>query len=472
MRKALLPVIVVLVLISVVFRLDAQHPGYKQGVGARVMMVDYTGPYTGDFDNFKGYTPAFELFYAHNLHRYLNLVTPFRAGLGKFSEAGSNHSFVGLDLQLHAQYFRPEKPVTPFVFAGAGAVYDIPGDLRFEIPLGIGVDIRLQPQLYLNATMSYRIGLPGETSSFQHGIGFKYLLGRKQQEKTINDIDGDGIPDHLDECPTIYGLARFNGCPDTDGDGIPDHLDDCPTFAGLAEFDGCPDTDADGIPDHLDACPTAPGPRERNGCPENDSDGDGVPDEKDKCPNEAGLPEYDGCPDSDGDGVPDHLDDCPTEEGLKTLRGCPDSDGDGVPDYLDKCPDLPGPMRNAGCPELKKEEKDILENAMRAVQFNLGSANLKPESFPILDQVAGIMKKYPQYGLSIEGHTDNTGQDEFNLRLSENRAKACLEYLISKGIPSERIHYKGYGMTRPLYDNLSEEGRRLNRRVEFIMTIR
>ncbi|MBK7428756.1 MAG: OmpA family protein [Saprospiraceae bacterium] len=287
------------------------------------------------------------------------------------------------------------------------------------------------------------------------------------------DKDGDGIPDNLDDCPTIPGLAQFNGCPDTDGDGIADHLDDCPTFAGLKEFNGCPDTDGDGVPDHTDACPTVPGPAENKGCPlgVEDSDGDGIPDDDDKCPDEFGLAQYEGCPDTDGDGVPDQLDDCPTVPGDKLLRGCPDTDGDGVADYLDKCVDLPGPARNSGCPELKKEEKAILDNAMRAVQFDLNSANLKPQSFTVLDQIVGLMQKYPQYSISIEGHTDTTGTLERNQTLSDSRARACYDYLAQKGVSKTRMKSKGFGQNRPLYDNETEEGRIANRRVEFIMTV-
>jgi len=267
-------------------------------------------------------------------------------------------------------------------------------------------------------------------------------------------------------------LPEFNGCPDTDGDGIPDHLDECPTFAGLPEFNGCPDTDGDGVPDHLDDCPTVPGPKDNNGCPYNDADGDGIPDDEDKCPNEFGLPEFDGCPDTDGDGIPDHLDDCPLDPGPAHLNGCPDSDGDGVPDYLDKCPYLPGPASNFGCPELKKDDQEVLDKAMRAVQFDLRSSNLRPSSFATLDLIVNLMAKYPQYSLSIEGHTDISGDADFNMLLSENRAKSCYEYLSSKGVDSDRMSFRGFGITRPRYDNTTEEGRVLNRRVEFIMLIR
>ncbi len=104
---------------------------------------------------------------------------------------------------------------------------------------------------------------------------------------TPTDTDGDGVPDTLDQCPTVFAHTA-NGCPppppptDTDGDGVPDVLDHCPTVPGPSKYDGCPDSDGDGIPDNLDACPHAPGPAITDGCP--DADGDGIPDKTDKCP--------------------------------------------------------------------------------------------------------------------------------------------------------------------------------------------
>jgi len=113
----------------------------------------------------------------------------------------------------------------------------------------------------------------------------------------------------------------------------------------------------------------------------------------------------------------------------------------------------PSVASNRGCPEIKREDQAVLDRAMRAVQFKVGKATLLPSSFPILDQIAEIMKKYPNYRLIILGHTDATGSAVMNQRLSERRAKACYEYLISRGIPPSRMRYAGC--------------RALNRRVEF-----
>jgi outer membrane protein OmpA-like peptidoglycan-associated protein len=88
----------------------------------------------------------------------------------------------------------------------------------------------------------------------------------------VPDTDGDGINDENDKCPTVKGLAKYQGCPipDTDKDGINDEEDKCPTVPGLARYQGCPipDTDGDGINDEEDKCPTIVGVASNAGCPD------------------------------------------------------------------------------------------------------------------------------------------------------------------------------------------------------------
>ncbi len=101
------------------------------------------------------------------------------------------------------------------------------------------------------------------------------------------------------------------------------------------------------------------------------------------------------------------------------------------------------------------------------VFFEFAKAELKPESYYELDAIVDILKQNPQFKIEISGHTDNVGTDESNLVLSQNRANAVVKYLISKGIPKERLIAKGYGKTKPIANNQTEEGRAQNRRVEF-----
>ena len=166
----------------------------------------------------------------------------------------------------------------------------------------------------------------------------------------------------------------------------------------------------------------------------------------------------------------DDDDKCPTVAGLTAFMGCPDTDGDGIEDPKDKCPNTYGPISNNGCPIIEAADREVLSFAMKAVQFELGKATLKSESFSVLNQIVSIMRKYPDYKLTIEGHTDNTGASDVNQKLSENRAKSCYDYLLQKGIPAIRMTYKGFGQTRPIADNSTYSGRTLNRRVEFNLT--
>lgn len=285
------------------------------------------------------------------------------------------------------------------------------------------------------------------------------------------DTDGDGIIDQNDSCPYQRGGAGMKGCPDRDGDGIADRDDRCPDDIGEKGFAGCPDKDSDGIPDIDDLCPDRRGVLYAKGCP--DTDRDSIPDDEDKCPTEAGLAVNQGCPDrdKDSDGVVDRLDRCPDKPGLRVFDGCPDSDGDGITDAKDNCPSQAGIAALKGCPEIKKEELAILAKAMTGVQFDANKSILRKVSFPILDDVAALMKKYPSYKLAIKGHTDSDGNDAKNLALSESRAKACLDYLVTKGVVATRMTSAGFGETQPMVPNTNKANKAKNRRVEFIMSM-
>lgn len=149
-----------------------------------------------------------------------------------------------------------------------------------------------------------------------------------------------------------------------------------------------------------------------------------------------------------------------------------DSDGDGVTDEFDSCPEIPGPSSNRGCPELTREDWDKVEVAINMVQFETAKAVLLPESYPVLDNIVDIMKRYPYYSLKISGHTDSVDDDAYNLTLSKERARACFDYFVSRGITASRMSHDGYGESRPRATNDTEEGRALNRRVEFELMVK
>jgi outer membrane protein OmpA-like peptidoglycan-associated protein/flagellar hook assembly protein FlgD len=103
------------------------------------------------------------------------------------------------------------------------------------------------------------------------------------------------------------------------------------------------------------------------------------------------------------------------------------------------------------------------------IEFAFGSAQITKKGTAILDRVAVILNKYANYDVIIEGHTDDIGEESYNLRLSETRAKSVLNYLLGKGLSPERLQHIGMGETVALYPNTSDENRRRNRRVEFLL---
>ena len=485
-----------------------QDVRYKTGISFKKLFIDYQSQNGGSFSNFQEYNHGFEIGYHHRLQKNLNLLVPFKMGVVTASPDSIDclrKTIMGLDAQFQYQFNKPNSKVVPYFMAGLGGVLEFEGEFNVQAPLGFGLYFKVADNAYINWQSEYRLSFSENRTNLHHGIGFVYLWNKDEEmeldtivEMMEIDSDGDGVTDKLDLCPEVIGLAQFNGCPDMDSDGIPDYKDRCPDTFGLASAQGCPDMDGDGIADpddecpkvfgvaelngcpiqdrdgdgvsdDMDACPDERGAVDNKGCPSEDRDGDGVSDKNDKCPNVRGLKEYMGCPDTDLDGVPDPDDKCPVDAGPKAFNGCPDSDGDGLDDSIDKCPRSPGPVGTNGCPEIKKEDRETLDVAMRAVQFDTGRATLKAESHTILKQIAGILSRYPDYNLSISGHTDNTGNAASNQSLSERRAKACYDYLAQQGVSTSRMNYAGYGESRPIADNNTLNGRLLNRRVEFVL---
>lgn len=276
----------------------------------------------------------------------------------------------------------------------------------------------------------------------------------------VKDSDGDGVSDKNDLCKDVWGILKKQGCPedDRDGDGVADDVDVCPDIYGLAQFNGCPDSDNDSIPDMDDECPNIAGPKEFNGCP--DTDGDGLRDIEDECPNIYGLMEFNGCPDTDNDSIPDHIDACPMIKGLAQFNGCPDTDGDGIQDSEDECPEEPGTAENNGCPVYEKVEFAI------HIGFKSGKAKLTQDSYQYLDQLVQLMNDNPDCWVKLDGHTDSTGSDAINNKLSQDRVDAIKFYLVDKGINPNRIVARGHGSSMPIAPNDTAEGRAKNRRVD------
>ena len=118
---------------------------------------------------------------------------------------------------------------------------------------------------------------------------------------------------------------------------------------------------------------------------------------------------------------------------------------------------------NAILEELNKTGKAILY-----INFDSGKSTIKNESMPVVEQIIEMMNQAPDIQISIEGHTDNDGSNESNLKLSEARAKAVVEAITKGGIDAARLSATGFGEEKPIADNNTEEGKSKNRRVELI----
>jgi len=496
-----------LILFMMVFvsgTLFAQNPKYARGLTVKKLFLDFQSQNGGELTTFKDYRHGFEFGVVNKLTDKLSLYIPGKFGVVQDSLDKTTKTILGVDAILQYFFYNKESKFVPYIMAGAGIVQEYKGDKDVMIPIGAGINFKVTDRAFINIQSEYRVSMNLKKNVLYHGIGIVYMLGGKKKKKdkvedvNFKDSDGDGVSDDIDLCPQVKGEPELSGCPDTDGDGVADYRDACPDVKGTKELSGCPDTDGDGVPDNEDECPNLQGSKLNHGCPEKDvfmdkdndgvedkddrcpdqagpasaggcpdTDGDGVPDFVDKCPTLSGSSANNGCPDRDGDGVNDNIDNCPDKPGLAIYNGCPDTDGDGMDDFNDRCPNMAGPVENKGCPKISREDKKTLNVAMRAVQFDIGKATLKPISYKILNQVADIMKRYPDYNLVISGHTDNTGSASKNQSLSANRAKSCYDYLVAQRISEKRMSYVGYGESRPIANNNTLRGRALNRRVEF-----
>ena len=350
-----------------------------------------------------------------NMHDYAS---------GDRNESTTKPEF-GLELEptLNFRLMNDKALINPFLTAGIGGG-NYTGEWGAYAPVGTGVQVNFNSVTYLLVQANYRFTLTDDALPKDHlvySLGIAHNFGPDKPKvipppppPVVTDRDGDGVQDVDDKCPDVAGLASLQGCPDRDGDGIADADDKCPDVRGIAKYQGCP------IPD---------------------TDKDGINDEEDKCPTVPGVARYQGCP-------------------------IPDGDGDGVNDEEDKCPTRPGPASYQGCPEIAKEVIEKVNYAAKNVFFATGSYKLLAKSHKSLNEVAELMKADESLMLDIDGHTDDTGKEETNQTLSDNRAKAVKDYLIAKGVADSRLFATGYGESKPVADNKTAAGRAKNRRTE------
>ncbi len=276
-------------------------------------------------------------------------------------------------------------------------------------------------ELAYSAALGYRIGgLSGKTELGVEATGGVGLEASDEEELPL-----EALPFVRHNFTPEWQLMGGAGVGVIAGYGVPTFR----AFAGVRFAPTAHDADWDGISDDEDQCPQIAEDLDRQ------EDGDGCPEED---------------PDTDQDGVPDGQDNCP--EVKETINGVEDDDG---------CPD-------SGDPRVIYEDGEF--KILDTVQFEHGSAALKPESHDLLNQVALTIKANPQIKrIRIEGHTDDTGPRDVNVRLSKQRAQSVRRYLINRGVSPKRLKAEGFGPDRPLVDETTEEARAKNRRVEFVV---
>ncbi|MDC0683040.1 OmpA family protein [Sorangium atrum] len=301
--------------------------------------------------------------------------------------------------------------------AGAGPGFGrLPGipKARFFAALGVAADV--VPSAPPAAAPAAFAGASAAT---------KGARGAARAAPPAADFDGDSVPDAEDACPRVIGEARppaaaagarpafRRGCPpDRDDDGIYDVDDRCPDVPGVSS------AAADAGSGPASAAPANAGsqPASKHGCPA-DTDGDGIPNAADACPYERGKPSED-----------------------PATHGCPFA--------------------------VRIEGSQIV--ILQQVQFRTGRAEIEPESFELLSEVAAVLEEHPEIArVAVDGHTDNQGSAQANLSLSQRRALAVVAWLTAHGIDARRLEARGFGARRPLADNRTRDGRAKNRRVEF-----
>lgn len=479
MRKL---VLMMAVLLLVAATASANDLSQKWGFGANFGEMKLIG---GDHD-YSNVDQNFGLWLRHGLTPRWSFEAAFKYGFVRPGSAfpgedagltfDSTHAFYTTMLHgtLGARYhFAPERRFSPYMgfhmgfldwkvrdengntdvgnFPDGDAVYGFAdtGRANYLDSSNVTAGVSLGTELFFSDAMSLDLG-----------ARYSFLVD--------NDMDNIGMsaPWGADNVDANNGLLEaylgltvyFGGDNDKDDDGILNKYDQCPGVAedmdGYQDDDGCPDldNDHDGLNDDCDKCPDQPedmdGFQDDDGCPEMDNDGDGIIDAKDNCPDQA--EDMDGFQDSDG---------CPD----------PDNDNDGVLDAQDQCPGTPAGVEvdANGCPVVAELKAALV---LEGVNFASSKAELKPESFAILDKVVDSLLAWPEVTIEIQGHTDNTGSAAFNRKLSQARAESVMAYLQMKGISASRMTAVGYGEDMPMTTNETKAGRAMNRRVELVRT--
>ncbi|MDO9081197.1 MAG: outer membrane beta-barrel domain-containing protein [Desulfuromonadales bacterium] len=327
-----------------------------------------------------------------------------------------------LDLLYH---FLPEEKLNPFVTAGYGASHYNPEinskNMRL-LNVGVGAKYWVAENIALRVDLSDKMTFDEQLHNLSATAGVVFAFGGESAAAPVErstDSDKDGVIDASDKCPnTPAGVAvDKDGCPlDADKDGVPDYRDKCPnTPAGVAvDKDGCPlDSDKDGVANSTDKCPNTPA---------------GVAVDKDGCAKKVVI----------------LASEPKVEEKVKVVA---------------------------------KEPVEVVVLAFEDIHFDYNQSTLTPEAKVLLKKNLQLLQENPKAHIRIAGYTSASGTDEYNQSLSERRANAVNEFLISEGVvKSGRLSTIGYGSTQPaVYESapkdLYSDAAKANMRVLFEIVV-
>ncbi len=333
------------------------------------------------------------------------------------------------------------------------------------VPFGIGTYFRFQDLVAFDASIGYNVFLKRKADYAQHGpkgyltlqVGVS-LVGSRD----LSDWDKDGL---------IYRDERLNHSNPRNPDSDMDELNDRDEVLVFNTNPNKPDSDEDGILDNLEVQSYHTDPNSA------DTDADGLTDAKE-------LFTYSTDPlkaDSDNDQLNDYVE-------LEQYRTDPlkaDTDADSLNDYIEVMQYKTDPKKqdsdDGGIKDFAEISRgsdpldgsdDILPKGkpivLAGIFFEYKSARIDTAASQVLKKVAESLTAHPEIRVEIQGHTDNVGSRRYNLKLSNDRAEAVETYLIRLSVPAECLRHAGLGFDFPRADNATEEGRSLNRRIEFV----
>lgn len=398
----------------------------------------------------------------------------------------NNRTFLGVSPQSAFHAAESASGITDANAASSSFLKDNRADfLRDYLVVAPSVVIRVNRFLSLDAGALFNLAdqaSPREKYQIAAGLTFYTDI------RALLDSDDDGISNNRDaelHTPKGYPVDKRGAALDSDGDGVPDGRDMQPDtpHGAKTNFRGVGiDSDGDGIYDGLDMEPQTPRAAavDRFGVALDD-DRDGIPNDRDFEKNslKGAIVDHNGRSlDSDGDGIPDGIDvepQTPRGATVDALGASLDGDGDGVPDGIDEEANTPKGVLvdKKGRALIRQDTKLVNEGFIRLNTLHFEGTNLAPgpESVAVLDEIGQLLIKFPVLKIQIEGHTDDSGNPEKNYRISRDRARLVLEQLLKRfpGLRRDRFRVVGFGADKPLASNATPDGRKANRRVDFVV---